>query len=262
MNSKSPDAISRMTEGGKLLSQILHQLLDAVQPGGIPLEVDKLAKQLIAQVGGSPSFMTVNNYQWATCISVNEGVVHGVPTTTPFNVGDVVGVDVGLLYKGYHTDTSWTKIVQKSIHSASSGQEFKIENNAEKFLRTGEQALKTAITKAIAGNRIGHISQAIQETVEGAGYSVVESLVGHGIGTKLHESPQVPGVLTRPIEKTPLLQVGMTIAIEVIYAAGQPEIMYGNSDGWTLVTKDGSLSGLFEQTVLITDSAPRIITPF
>ena len=251
---KSSHEVATMVEGGKLLSQILHQLLDAVQPGAIPLEVDKLAKQLIAQVGGSPSFMTVNNYQWATCISVNEGVVHGIPTTTPFQTGDVVGVDVGLLYKGYHTDTSWTIQIKNS--------KLKIKNNAENFVRTGEQALKKAITKAIAGNRIGHISQAIQETVEGAGYSVVESLAGHGIGTKLHEPPQVPGVLTRPIEKTPLLQAGMTIAIEVIYAAGQPEIMYGNSDGWTLVTKDGSLSGLFEQTVLVTDSAPRIITPF
>ena len=251
---KSPVAISHMTEGGTLLSQILQKLLTAVQPGAIPLEVDKLAKQLIAQVGGSPSFMTVNNYQWATCISVNEGVVHGVPTMVPFKVGDVVGVDVGLLYKGYHTDTSWTKVVQAGKSP--------IKSEVEQFLATGETALQKAIAQAKASNRVGHISRAIQETVETAGYSVVESLVGHGIGTKLHESPQVPGVLTRALERTPLLQAGMTLAIEVIYTAGKPEIIYGNDDGWTLVTKDGSLSGLFEQTILVTDHAPRIITAF
>lgn len=251
---KSPQEIQKMKEGGKKLAIILARLLSEVKAGVTPIEIDNLATKFIKETGGTPSFLTVDDYRWATCISVNEGVVHGIPTNIPFNEDDVVSIDIGLLYRGYHTDTSWSKIVQS--HPTSSVQtQFKVNSAKEKFLRVGEEALQKAIKQARSGNRVGHISKAIQDTVENAGYSVVQSLVGHGIGKNLHESPQIPGISVKPISHTPLLKTGMTVAIEVIYAMGGPEISYQNEDNWTLVTKDKSLAGLFEQTVVIDEKA-------
>ncbi|MEK7166760.1 MAG: type I methionyl aminopeptidase [Patescibacteria group bacterium] len=249
---KTASEIEVMRDGGKKLAKIRDRLLKELKPGSVPLQIDNLAKKLIAEAGGSPSFVTVGDYQWATCISVNDGVVHGIPTDKPFNEGDAVGLDVGLFYQGFHTDTSWSKLVGSRQEERS--------REKEKFLQVGEEALDKAISQAKPGNRIGHISQAIQTTIEGAGYSVVRSLVGHGVGSNLHEPPQVPGVLTKRIEKTPPLFKGMVLAIEVIYNKGKPDIVYKNNDGWTLVTADGSLSGLFEQTVLITQNEPSILT--
>lgn len=249
---KTAADLALMQEGGQKLHDIREKLLDQIKVGAIPLEIDDLAKRLIKEAGGAPSFMTVNGYKWATCISVNDGVVHGIPTKVPLKPGDRVGLDVGFLYQGFHTDTSW------SVYLDS----FDEQKNRQihKFLQVGETALKKAIQAACFGNRIGHISKAIQDTVEGAGYSVVKSLVGHGVGTTLHEAPQVPGLITKPLEKTPLLQAGMVLAIEVIYNMGKPEIVHAGSDGWTLATADGSLSGLFEQTVAVTDNGPLQLT--
>lgn len=261
---KSPSELKKMREGGKKLGAIRDQLLEKIAPGVTPLEIEKLAQLLIRKAGGTPSFMIVNGYKWATCISVNDGVVHGIPTKVPFSSGDVVGIDVGLLYQGLHTDTSWTILVQNQNSHPKDGQplaeKLKNQNEIEKFVKSGEIALKKAIDQAKPGNRVGHISQAIAETVEGAGYSVVRSLVGHGVGRVLHEPPQIPGILTQSIEKTPPLLPGMVIAIEVIYNMGRPEITYKNTDGWSLVTADGSLSGLFEHTVAITAEGPIVLT--
>ncbi len=249
---KTLDEIELIKEGGKKLAAIREELLKNIKGGAVPVQIDNLAKKLIKEAGGTPSFMTVNNYQWATCISVNEGVVHGVPNKRPFEAGDVVSLDIGLLYKGWHTDTSWTKIVPSS--------KFKIHSQNEKFLKIGEEALDKAISQAQPGNRVGHISRAIQETIEGAGYSIVKSLVGHGIGRILHEEPQIPGFLTGDIKNTPQLISGMVLAIEVIYAQGKGAITYGNEDGWTIVTKDGSLAALFEETVWVSAAGPVVLT--
>lgn len=248
---KKEEEIQRMREGGKKLHKIRQKLLQEIKPGAIPLKIDQLAKNLIKEAGGTPSFMTVHDYQWATCINVNDMVVHGVPTNTPLQIGDVVGLDVGLLYQGFHTDTSWSKVV--------TGEQ-PVDKKVEKFLKIGELALDKAIHEAKPGNRVGHISQAIQSVIEQGGYSVVRSLVGHGVGKNLHEPPQIPGVLSRSIEKTPTLVPGMVIAIEAIYNMGRPHVVYKNEDGWTLATADGSLSGLYEETVEITDAGPKILT--
>ncbi len=255
----SSDKISAITTGGQLLATIRDRLVDEIRPGAIPLEIDNLAKKLIYQVGGKPSFLTVTGYHWATCFSINSGVVHGIPTREPIHEGDKVGLDIGLYYKGFHTDTAWTKLVQSSLPCRQAGK-FKVNNTIDKFLDTGKLALDRAIGQAQPGNRIGHISQAIGQTVQQAGYSVVKTLVGHGVGKKLHEPPQIPGVLTHPLEKTPQLRIGMVIAIEVIYNMGRSEITYKNEDGWSLVTADGSLSGLFEHTVYISEKGPVILT--
>lgn len=250
---KSTQEIAIMRAGGQKLGQILQQLLDQVKPGVTGSDIDRIATDLIKAAGGAPSFLTVPGYHWATCVSVNEGVVHGIPTDVPFAIGDVVSVDIGMIYEGYHTDTSWTKYLKPQSPTP-------ISKNIQQFLDTGEAALQHAFVAAHAGNRIGHISQAIQQTVERGGYHVVKNLVGHAIGKKLHEEPQVPGILSRSIERTPRLEAGMTFAIEIIYAMGSADITYANDDDWTLATADGSVAGLFEHTVVITDKQPVVLT--
>jgi methionyl aminopeptidase len=245
------DKIEKQREGGRKLGNILQKLLQKAQVGVSLMDIEKEAQQLIEEAGGTPSFQTVGGYRWATCLCIDDDVVHGIPTEYELNEGDLLTIDVGLLYKGYHTDTAWTKIV------GSGKQE---ETDIKKFLTTGEQALWESISEAKAGRRIGHISQAIQTRIEGAGYSIVKALVGHAVGKELHEKPQIPGYLSNSIEQTPLLTDGMTIAIEVIYAQGMGAIVYANDDGWTLSTKDGSLSAVFEHTILVNGDVPEVLT--
>lgn len=245
-----------MRAGGTKLGQILRNLLELAQPGVSLDYIEDKANELINAAGGSASFKMVKGYRWATCLCVNEVVVHGIPGKYVLAEGDILTIDVGIFFEGFHTDTAWTKIIQAQ-NSTSSAPAF-IEK--EKFLETGKMALQRAIAQARQGNRIGHISQAIQSTIEGAGYSVVKTLVGHGVGTELHEAPQVPGFVRGQIENTMLLEPGMTIAIEVIYAMGSGSVVYANDDGWTLETKDRSLSAVFEHTVEITTNEPVVLT--
>ena len=246
---KNEKEIAIMKESGKRLGMVLQELLATA------------AFVAIAKLDASPSFLTVRNYQWATCICVNDTVVHGIPTDTPFQDGDVVTVDVGLIYKELHTDTAWTKVVQSEEFRPKADRPLddKVQRNVEKFLQIGEKALWAGIAQARGGNHIGDISQTVQQIVEGSGYHIVELLVGHGIGYSLHEYPHVPNVLTRPIKTTPTLLPGMTFAIEVIYTQGLPDIMH-MPDGWTIKTVDGSLAAVFEHTVLITQGNPLVLT--
>lgn len=241
-----------MAEGGRKLGGILQKLLDKAQPGVTLMDIETLADGLIRQEGGAASFKTVKGYKWATCLCVNDVVVHGIPTDYVLKDGNVLTIDVGMLYKGFHTDTAWTKIVKSDKREVISDK--------EKFLRLGEEALWKAIAQAKASNRVGHISQTIQRIIEGAGYGIVKTLVGHGVGGELHEAPQVPGFLKTPIAATPELGEGMTIAIEVIYATGGGGVVYANDDGWSIATKDGSLSAVFEHTIAITAGGPQVLT--
>jgi methionyl aminopeptidase len=239
-------------ECGKLLHQIKQKLLQKINIGATPLQIENLAQKLIKVTGGIPSFMTVADYKWATCITVNDEVVHGIPDNDSFVDGDIVSLDIGLLYKGWHTDTSETVLVTIDKKQVTS--------DVIKFLETGKKALKLAIEQVKPGNRIGHISEAIQTIIEGAGYSVVKTLVGHGIGKSLHENPHIPGILTKSLLKTPEIKANSALAIEIIYNMGKSGIVYKNDDNWTLVTADGSLSGLFEETVLVTDTGFQVLT--
>lgn len=246
--------IAIMAEGGRRLKRVLERVLGAVRVGTTPLVLDTLAEKLIVQEGGQPSFKMIQDYRWATCICVNDCVVHGVPTNELFLDGDVVGVDCGMLYKGFNTDTAWTREVQSAESNTRS-----FEN--KKFLKVGEMALGQAILACKVGNHIGHISKAIQRTVEReGGYSVVHELVGHGVGKKLHEDPEVPGFLGKKIEKTPLITEGMVLAIEIIYNRGKRNIYIDERDGWTIRTKDGTISGLFEKTVALTSKGAVVLT--
>jgi cytidylate kinase/methionine aminopeptidase type I len=252
------EKISRMKEGGKLLWDIVQQTLDQVRPGISTLELDVFADDLITKTGGTASFKRVPGYKWATCISVNDMVVHGVPKkSVKIKEGDIVSIDIGLYYKGFHTDCSWSVVIPYINPMLEEEKEYKIRTQ---FLEAGIKALEKAIKAVKLGNRVGDISHAIQDTIEGYGYSIADDLVGHGVGKNLHEDPEIPGILTKPIEKTPVLTTGMTLAIEVIYNEGKPGISIDENDGWTIYTGDGTLSGLFERTVALTDSGVFSLT--
>jgi len=227
------------------------------------LELDNYAEKLITQAGGKPSFKMERGYHWATCLNVNDMVVHGIPTDYKLKEGDRLGVDLGTYYKGFHSDASWSVLVgskSSNTRSLENGSGVRSLNDTLKFLHTGEKALENAIKQCLPGNHIGHISKAIQDTVEGAGYSCVQQLVGHGIGRLLHEDPEIPCFLRGKIATTPLIKVGLVLAVEVIYNFGKSEVVYENDDGWTIVTRDRSISGLFEHTLAVTEDGPVVLT--
>ena len=246
--------IQKMMQGGAILGEVLGEVLGNVCVGVSELDLDHLAEKLIVQKGGAPGFKKVPGYKHTICISTNDVVVHGIPTNRILKEGDLVGIDCGVYFEGYHTDMAETVLVKSSNLKVQS------DGKIDKFLGTGKKALFSGTREAKAGNRVGHISRAIQNIVEGAGYSVVRSLVGHGVGRQLHEAPEIPGYLSGPIEKTPLLKPGMTIAVEAIYNMGKHDVVYREGDDWTIATGDGSISGLFERTVLITEEGPKLLT--
>ena len=251
---KNKEEIEIMEKSGHILAETLFEVIKHVKPGVSEKEIDKLADELIVKQGGEAGFKKVPGYHNATCISTNEVVVHGIPSDYKLKEGDVIGIDCGVYYKGFHTDMSETVRVR--------GENSKLKKDeVDKFLETGKRALEEGIKIAKLGNHVGDISKVIQDIVEKqGGYSVVRSLVGHGVGRDLHEEPEVPGFLERKIEKTPLLKEGMVIAIEVIYNMGANDVVYANNDGWTIKTEDGSLSGVFERTVAITSNGPSVLT--
>lgn len=236
-----------MRMGGRLLAEIREELAGSVIPGAKPIELDARADRLIRKSGGKPSFKMVPGYHWASCITINEGVVHGIPTSKPLLEGDLVSIDIGMWYRGLHTDTATTVIAGAPTREK------------EAFLAVGRQALRRAIDQAVVSHRVGHISRAIQMTVEEKGYACITTLTGHGVGSRLHEDPPIPCVLNGKVKDTPLLKDGQGLAIEVIYTQGSPEMVLGD-DGWTLSTKDGSLAALFEETIVVTEAEPLIVT--
>lgn len=250
---KTPEEIEIMKRGGKILSETMWEVLKHAKPGVSELEIDALAEKLIKKQGGEPGFKKVRGYHHTICASTNDVVVHGIPTAYRLKEGDIFGVDCGVFFEGFHTDMSET-IVVGSMPKASQA--------VQKFLNMGKKALNEAIEQVLPGNHIGNISQTIQQIVEKeGGYGVTRELIGHGVGKSLHEDPPVPGYVAKRLEKTPLLVPGMVIAVEVIYNMGSREIAFAGIDDWTIKTRDGSLSGLFERTVLVTDTGHLVLTP-
>lgn len=241
-----------MREGGQKLGTILLDLLDFAQPGVTGTEIDEKARELIKKAGATPSFTTVPGYKWPTCICINEVVVHGIPTPRVLKDGDMLTIDIGLIFGGFHTDTAWTKIVGNDTSPQKAEK--------EEFLRIGQEALWKAIDIAKIGNRVGEISRSTQGIIEGAGYSIVKSLVGHGVGRELHEDPQVPNFLRGNIGNTYQFVGGETIAIEPIYAMGSGSVVYDNDDGWTIATRDRSLTAVFEHSIAIIEDGPIVLT--
>lgn len=237
-----------MRKSGRIAGLALKRSLKAVKPGATPLEIDKIAEEEIYRLGGELSYKTVPGYQFATCITINEQVVHGIPTDWVIQAGDLVSIDLAVSFRGWHTDCAWSVLLGKDAEK-------------EKFLKTGEEALWDGVAQAVEGKRVGDISFAIQSKVEGAGYYVVRSLVGHGVGKSLHGEPEVPGYGEK--NTGPLLRKGMTLAIEVIYTQGTPDVILGQ-DGWTYSSADGSWAGLFEMTVMVGAKGGRseVLTSF
>lgn len=233
-----------MRESGRISAAALKKSLDSVKPGVSELEVDKVAREEIYKLGGDLSYKTVPGYKFATCITVNEQVVHGIPTDRKFARDDLVSVDLAVVYKGWHTDCAWTILLGKN-------------SGKEKFLRVGEEALWEGIAQAAEGQRLGDISNAIQTKVEASGYSVVRSLVGHGIGRSLHEPPEIPGFGAKG--GGVFLKSGMTLAIEVIYTKGKSDVTL-DSDGWTYFSADGSWAAVFEMTVVVGKGKAEVLT--
>ena len=238
-------------ESGRITALALRKVLQAIRVGVSGLELDRIAEEEIKGLGGEPSFKTVEGYKWTICITINEEVVHGIPTDRKLKNGDLVSIDLGTVYKGWHTDAAWSVLVQSSKFKVKSYEE------KEKFLEAGEEAMWAGIKQAVEGKRIGDISAAIQGKVEGSGYSVVRSLIGHGVGRELHEEPEVPGYGTahRGME----LKAGMTLAIEAIYNMGSYEVELAK-DNWTYLSVDRSLAGLFEMSIIVGKKEAKVLT--
>ena len=235
-----------MREACRISAGALQLIGKAIEPGVTTAELDRMAEKYILSQGAKPNFKNYQGYPATACISVNNEVIHGIPSSKRvIKQGDIVSVDLGALFNGYHGDNAAT---------FACGD---ISEEAKRLLEATEQSLYEGIKAAVAGGRIGDIGNAVQSFIESKGFSVVRKFVGHGIGTALHEAPEVPnfGSAGRGIRLMP----GMTLAIEPMVNAGgyDVEIM---PDGWTVLTKDGSLSAHFEHTVAITSSGPKILT--
>jgi len=242
---KLPDEIEKARTSNRIVAEVLNRLREKVKPGVRTRELDKLAAEVADRRGAKPAFKGYNGYPYALCVSVNEVVVHGMPSERVLEEGDIVGLDFGVCYQGFFGDAAITLPLGRVTQKAS------------RLMQVTEQSLYAGIEQAKAGNRLGDISAAVQDIVEAAGYSVVRDFVGHGIGKSLHEEPQIPnfGKKGRGIE----LKSGMILAIEPMVNEGnyKVEIL---PDGWTVVTKDGSLSAHFEHSIAITDNGPEILS--
>jgi len=242
---KSPAEIDLMREAGGILAETLARLRAMARPGITLLELDREADHFIRARDCIPGFVGYQGYQNAICTSVNDQVVHGIPTNRKLREGDLLSLDAGLIYRGFWADAGLSVGVGK------------ISPQAQRLMDVTEQSLEIGIAQALVGNRIGDISAAVQAHVERAGFSVVRQFVGHGIGRDMHEDPQVPnfGIAGRG----PLLKPGMVLAIEPMVNAGGPDVAL-LGDGWTVVTVDHSLSAYFEHSVAITPDGPQILT--
>lgn len=243
---KTSRELSIMRKAGQISQKALRLAGEAVEPGVSTWELDKIVRQYIESMGATPSFLHYNGFPASACISVNNVVIHGIPSkSTLLKKGDIVGIDIGACYEGYHGDNAWT---------FACGE---VSDEAQALLDATEKSLFLGIEQAVPGNRVGDIGHAVQAYVEARGYSVVRDFVGHGVGAKLHEDPSVPnyGTPGRGVRLMP----GMVIAIEPMVNMGKPGVKILD-DEWTTVTRDGSLSAHFEHTVAITTDGPVLLT--
>jgi len=247
MSLKTRAQIDKMKESGRIVARTLRLVSETIVPGKTtPKDLDALAHRLIAEEGGFPSFLGYRDYPAATCISVNDVVVHGIPTAIPLQEGDIISLDFGVVKDGWHADGAWTYAVGT------------ISPAAQRLMNITRESLMQGIAKARPGNRIGDIGAAVQRYCESHGYGVVRELVGHGIGQKLHEEPTNVPMFGKP-GKGELLREGMTMCIEPMVNQGTHRVNFLD-DKWTVVTADGKLAAHFEHTIAITKDGPEILT--
>ena len=245
---KSEHEIELMREAGRILAAVHQQLGKEIKPGMSTKDVDRLGEEMIRSYGCEPSFLGYCGYPASICVSVNEEVVHGIPTDERIlQEGDIVSLDAGVIYKGYHSDAARTVGVGE------------ISEEARLLIERTRLSFFAGIKNAVAGNRLYDISGAIQQLAESFGYGVVYDLVGHGIGSHLHEDPEVPNFRPQGFRKGLRLKPGMTLAVEPMINAGSPHVVWMD-DEWTVVTEDLSLSAHYENTILITKGKPEILS--
>lgn len=243
---KSPREIELMREAGRILAKTHEELAKNLRPGMSTWDIDHMGEETIRSYGCIPSFKNYNGYPASICVSVNDEVVHGIPHKEHFlDEGDIVSLDAGVIYKGYHSDAARTYGIGE------------IDDDAKKLIEVTRQSFFEGIKFAKAGNHLNDISAAIQKYAESFGFGVVRDLVGHGIGSHLHEDPEIPNFARK--RKGILLQPGMTFAIEPMITEGSYEVVWLDDD-WTVMTEDGGWAAHYENTILITEGEPEILS--
>ena len=244
---KSEREIELMREAGRILAKVHEELGKELKAGMSTKEIDRICEQLIRGYGCIPSFLNYEGFPASGCVSINDEVVHGIPNKHRYiQEGDIVSLDTGVIWKGYQSDAARTHMIGE------------VTPQARKLVEVTEQSFFEGIKYAKAGNHLNDVSSAIQAYAESFGFGVVRDLVGHGIGTEMHEAPEIPNFATR--RKGIKLVAGMTLAIEPMITAGRYDVVWDNDDGWTVTTEDGSLASHYENTILITDGDPEILS--
>jgi methionyl aminopeptidase len=244
---KSPQEIEIMAQAGQIVAEVMRSLKEVITVGATTREIEQFADNRIQSLGGKSAFRGYRGYPSSICASINEEVVHGIPSSRKLREGDIISIDIGVLYNGFFGDAAYTFPVGK------------IDEETALLMKVTEEALYCGIDKAVVGNRVNDISHAIQQHAEQHGFSVVKTFVGHGIGRQLHEEPQVPNFGAPG--QGPRLRQGMTLAIEPMVNAGTFEVKV-LEDGWTAITSDGKRSAHFEHTVVVMPDRARILTKF
>jgi methionyl aminopeptidase len=242
---KSDDEVEIMRHAGRVVAQTLQKLVDALRPGLVEKELDKIVRKEFDRAGVEPTFLGYHGYPATVCVSINDEIVHGIPGKRVIEEGDVVSLDLGCTYKGFVADSALTVIVGKA------------KPEAQKLVDVAKASLDAGIEQAHAGKRLGEISHAIQTYIESRGFGVVREYVGHGVGRQMHEEPQVPNF--GPPDRGPVLKKGMVLALEPMVTVGDWHTRQ-LEDNWTVVTLDGSLAAHFEHTVAITNNGPQVLT--
>ena len=244
---KSEREIELMREAGRILAKGHEELGKELKAGMSTKEIDRICEQLIRGYGCIPSFLNYEGFPASVCVSINDEVVHGIPNKHRYiQEGDIVSLDTGVIWKGYQSDAARTHMIGE------------VTPQARKLVEVTEQSFFEGIKYAKAGNHLNDVSSAIQAYAESFGFGVVRDLVGHGIGTEMHEAPEIPNFATR--RKGIKLVAGMTLAIEPMITAGRYDVVWDDDDGWTVTTEDGSLASHYENTILITDGDPEILS--
>jgi methionyl aminopeptidase len=243
---KSPEELDRMRRAGRIVAATRERVLAAIRPGVTTAELDAVAGEAIREAGATPSFLGYRGFPASICTSINEQIVHGIPGDRMIEEGDLVSLDFGAIWEGYHADSAVTVFAGEPPSA-----------EAEKLVLVTEEALQAGISTIRAGNRLSDIGHAVQQVAEGAGFSVVREYVGHGIGQSLHEDPQVPNY-GEP-GRGPELRPGLVLAVEPMVNLGGWETRVLD-DQWTVVTADGSLSAHFEHTIAVTEEGPEVLT--
>jgi len=244
---KTPAELDKMAAAGEILVRTMDLLAGKVRPGITTGELDKAAERFIRSQGATPAFKGYRGFPGSICASPNHMVVHGIPGAFKLRRGDVISVDIGVVYDGWVADAARTFAVGE------------VSPVAARLLEVTEESLHRAADQCVAGNRLGDVSHAVEAHVEGNGFSVVRSLVGHGIGRDMHEEPQIPNYGAPG--KGPLLEEGMVLAVEPMTTAGRHGVRMGD-DGWSIYSQDGSLAAHFEFTIAVTADGPRVLTPW